>query len=407
MLDRTTGSEPLFDFDPFGWPFREDPHSHFATLLSKSPVRIEVGGKPAVVISRYEQVKAIVTDFKRFSSARPAGTPGMERVDFFNGFPVMNYSDPPHHTYLRRLVGPCFSAPALRKLKGSADEIVRDLLDGLGEHPTFNAVADFGMKFSTRLLLNTFVGIPPEDEHIFIRYLKAVPLLDKVQPGGSKPQEFLDAWAAGVEYCQRSLDWARANDQQNLARLIADQAEGGKITADEIMATMMVLFSGGLTTVAATVGGALLYLSRYPEIAERVRRDPETAELVLEETIRLNPAVTQVMRFPTEDVEFEGMRIAKDTPLYAMLIVACHDPSVFPDPLTFDIDRPNLKEHLGFSAGVHTCIGNVIVRAVMPALIAEVARRYPELRLANPDEPLKYQIDNPRIRHIVDVRVQG
>ena len=80
------------------------------------------------------------------------------------------------------------------------------------------------------------------------------------------------------------------------------------------------------------------------------------------------------MRFPVRDMEFEGLAIARNTPLYVLLGAACHDPDEFPDPFRFDIDRPNNKDHMGFGAGQHTCIGNVIVRAVLPPLIADIVR---------------------------------
>ena len=124
-----------------------------------------------------------------------------------------------------------------------------------------------------------------------------------------------------------------------------------------------------------------------------------------EETLRLNPALTSVMRFPKTDIEFEGLAIERDTPLYVMLSAACHDPDTFPDPYRFDIDRPNYRDHMGFGAGQHTCIGNVVARAVIPQLIAEAARRYPGLRRSAPEEALKFDIANPRVRHLASVRL--
>jgi cytochrome P450 len=405
MLETPSARVPLIDFQPFGRAFREDPHAYYPALLANSPAAIELEGKPAVVIASYPQVRAVLTDFKLFSSVKPAGTPNMERVDFFNGFPVMNYCDPPQHTLLRRLVGPAFSAGSLRILKARSQKIVDELLAGLGEHPSFDGVADLGYPFARRLLMNTFMGVPPDEEYIFLKYLETIPLLDAIPPGGGKPQAFLDAWKAGTDYCQIALERARRDKTDNLVRLIADASDGGRISQDEIMATMVVLFAGGLTTVSATIGAALLNLARYPEVAERIRQDPELAERHFEETLRLNPALVSVMRFPTQDITFEGLEIKRNTPLYVMLATACYDPAAFPDPYRFDLDRPNNKEHMGFGAGVHTCIGNVIARAVAPSLIADVARRYPGLRMSDPDQKLEYDVANPRVRHLIGVRL--
>src|SRR4029077_11347599 len=98
-------------------PFREDPYAFYPDLLANSPAMIDVEGKPAVVISRYRQVRSVLSFYKEFSSVKPAGTPGMERVDFLHSRPVMNYCDPPQHTHLRRIVAPAFSPRSLVVLK--------------------------------------------------------------------------------------------------------------------------------------------------------------------------------------------------------------------------------------------------------------------------------------------------
>jgi cytochrome P450 len=403
MLDNADTVDRLTDFDPFGVPFRSDPDAFYPDLLAHSPLMVDVGGKPAVMVSRYAQVQPLLKDYKTFSSVKPAGTPGMERVDFFNGNPVMNYCDPPQHTYLRRIVGAGFSAWRLVALRESARKISDELMDGLGEHPTFDAATELGFPFAKRLLLNHFIGIPEEEEHVMLDFLNAVPLLDKVQPGEGKPKAFLDAWKAGTEYCALALDRARRDQTDNLVKIIADAADGGKISMDEIMATMVVLFGGGLATVSATTAASCANLARYPEVAERIRRDPELAERHFEETLREEAPLISVMRFPTHDLDYEGMAIPKDTPIYVLLGAACRDSQEFPEPYRFDIDRPNNKEHMGFGAGVHTCIGNVIARAVLPNLIHDVATRYPGLRLADP--ATTYDYSNPRVRHLVSVRL--
>jgi cytochrome P450 len=407
MLDDALVTEPLAGFDPFGLPFRSNPDAYYPALLSHSPLMTEAGGKPAVVVAPYRQVRPLLKDYNTFSSAKPAGTPNMERVDFFYSFPVMNYCDPPHHTRLRRIVGAGFSAWRLQAIRERAGEIVEELISGLGDHPRFDGVPDLSYPFARRILLNHFIGVPPEDEHIFLDWLAACPLLDKVRPGEGKPKAFLDAWQAGTEYCEASLEKARRDNTDNLVKIIADASDGGKITFDEIMATMVVLFGGGLTAVSAVCGAACYYLARNPDVAERVRRDPELGEAFFEETLRLEVPTFSVMRFPTRDLDFEGLPVAKDTPFYVLLGAACHDPEEFPDPYRFDIDRPNNKEHMGFGSGVHTCVGNVLARAVAPLFVSHVARRRPDLRLASPETPPSYDWGNPRVRHMTSVALQA
>ena len=64
-----------------------------------------------------------------------------------------------------------------------------------------------------------------------------------------------------------------------------------------------------------------------------------------------------------------------------MLVVfaaANRDPALWPDPDRFDVARANVRRHLGFGHGVHTCMGLHLARRemvnLMEAMRARVAR---------------------------------
>jgi cytochrome P450 len=162
----------------------------------------------------------------------------------------------------------------------------------------------------------------------------------------------------------------------------------------------VVLFSGGISTMAGAASASLLNLARNPDVIGRVRREPALAVNVLEESLRLYQPVMMVMRFAAADTELGGKAIAKGMPIYVLISAANHDPAAFPDPNRFDIDRPNLKDHVAFGFGMHTCIGNAITRSVVPMLIRSMVERFPTMRLANADRPIAWEAQTPRARHI-------
>ena len=43
---------------------------------------ITMEGVPSAFVARYDQCAAVLRDFRAFSSAKPQGLPGMERIDF-------------------------------------------------------------------------------------------------------------------------------------------------------------------------------------------------------------------------------------------------------------------------------------------------------------------------------------
>ena len=389
------------DFDPFGIEFRVSPEKYHPMLLAESPGFIRMEEIPSAYVAKFQHVQAVLRNFKAFSSLKPKGLPGMERIDFFNGLPVMNYSDPPDHTRRRKIVNPAFTPVRTAMLREKAGVLADELIDKiLANGGSFEAISELTKILSIDVLLRQFMQIENKHQGIFLDYVRTLPLLDSLRPGDPKPKAYLDAWAAGAAFCREQQELARRGECRNLVGVIAEGAEGGAIDDNEMMAMMIVLLIGGVSTVAGAAAAALKNLARHPEIAERVRQDGRLALNVLEESMRLDPPVSVVMRFAAESTEIGGKVIPKGMPVYTLIAVACHDPEAFPDPYRFDIDRPNVKDHLAFGYGVHTCIGNNITRNIVPLLIQKVVQRMPNLRFADRDDALQWDTSTPRARHI-------
>jgi cytochrome P450 len=398
-------TESSVKFDPFGLAFRNDPNAWYPKLFEASPGFMELDGVPSAYVAKFSQVRVVMRDPLRFSSVKPKGLPGMERVDFFNGQTVMTYSDAPDHLRLRRVVNGAFLPHRIAELAAPAARIIDELLGQVEEGVSIDVVAEITKKMAVKLLLGEFLGVAEKDWPIFQRFTATLSLLDEVRPGGEKPQAYLDAWKVGAEYCREAVARAGHEENRSLIGVVAQAGgEGGPLSDGEMMGMMVLLFIGGVGTVSPTIASSLLNISRHPDVAKRVREEPAAAALVLEESMRLDPPVTLVMRFCTRDTEVDGITIRGGTPVYTMIGAANHDPDVWPEPLRFNIDRQNLKDHVAFGYGVHTCIGNAITRLTVPLLIAAVARRFPNLRVSDPTAALVWET-TPRSRHLGSLRM--
>lgn len=385
MTSATANTPQLLAFDPFSHEFRDNPYPWQPRLLEEAVGFMTMEGIPSAWVARYADCLTVLRDWESFSSVKPKNLPGMEKVDFFNGQPVMNYSDPPDHTRLRNVINVAFSPRRMQEITESTAILANEILDGIRAGQAIDAVNDITKKYAMRILLNNFLNVEDKDQHIFMKYVASLYLLDQVKPGEPKPQAFLDAWDAGREYCRYAIANARKNKTQDLIGLIVAAEEGGSISDNEMMAMMVVLFTGGVSTMASAGTSSLYYLASNPAIAERVRQEPALAKKVVEESLRLDPPVTLVMRFATRDVELGGKTILKGMPVYTLISVANRDPAEFPDPDRFDIDRKSLR-HMSFGNGIHTCIGNSVTRNVMPLLIQGALNRFPDLRVDNSRE---------------------
>jgi cytochrome P450 len=73
-----------------------------------------------------------------------------------------------------------------------------------------------------------------------------------------------------------------------------------------------------------------------------------------------------------------------------IVAAANRDPEQFPNPAVFDIRRePN--EHLAFGDGIHYCLGAPLARMEGVIAINAALARFPRMRLAAPDAPLRYK----------------
>src|SRR4029077_3361021 len=101
-------------------------------------------------------------------------------------------------------------------------------------------------------------------------------------------------------------------------------------------------------------------LATRPDLLARLQASKEQDKEIgrfNEETLRFYSPVPQLPRITTKETVLRGKTIPQGA--FVMLCWASgnRDPQRFPNPDTFDMDRPNLNNHLALGTGVHYCLG--------------------------------------------------
>jgi cytochrome P450 len=122
-------------------------------------------------------------------------------------------------------------------------------------------------------------------------------------------------------------------------------------------------------------------LHDHPAERARVTADPSLWSNVVEEVLRLDPPVLLTARMSVRDTELGGHPVRAGSMVTAVLGGANRDPEVFPDPLRFDVARPNARDHISFSAGRHHCLGAQLARMEGEVGLRAIWERFPDLRL--------------------------
>jgi cytochrome P450 len=305
--------------------------------------------------------------------------------------PSVTDSDPPVHTRRRRLMMPALTPRKLVKIEAGVAAAVDKVLDRLVEAgQKFDLVSDLSKPLAYHTLLGLVCDLPEPDWPIFTGFAQAqraaFSQLD-VQPEAKAIYQ--DAWDAARTYCAALMESRRRNPTDDLVSnmLAAQGREESQLTSEEVLATLMILFSAGLGGVTSTPAWTLWRLARHPEQMALLLRDPSLVTGAVTESIRMEPSSFASIRYVVGNFEFAGLALRDGMPVHTLSAGGNYDPDRYPDPLRFDITRPTDWLTLtSFGHGVHHCIGNAVARMGARITVAKTVQRFPRLRLESPDD---------------------
>jgi len=378
----------VLDVDLYG-AVKRDPYKYYLEWNDRPPFYIMVEGHPQAVFTRLEDTRAILNDYSRFSSfKRPY--PGTEGLYFFNAMPSVTDSDPPVHTRRRRLMMPALTPRKLVKIEAGVQEAVDRVLDQIAQSgPRFDLVTDLCKPLAYTTLLGLVCDLPEQDWPIFTGFAQAQRAA--FAQLGVNPEAkalFQTAWDQAQGYCAELMESRRRNPTDDLISnmLAAQSREESQLTSEEVLATLMILFSAGLGGVTTTPAWALWRLARHPDQMALLLNDPSLVASAVTESIRMEPSSFASIRYVVGNFEFSGLNLLDGMPVHTLSAGGNYDPVRFPDPLRFDITRPTDWLTLtSFGHGVHHCIGNAVARMGARITVAKTVQRFPRLRLEDPD----------------------
>jgi cytochrome P450 len=305
--------------------------------------------------------------------------------------------DPPEHTRLRRLVQPAFTAGTIEKLRPRIQAITDVLLDGIdaqaeaaGEtapHRQVELISQFAYPLPVTVICE-MLGIPEEDREQTQRWSENLlrPLReDEAEEIGRGIGEF-------IHYLRGLFAQRRAEPQDDLiTQLLQAEVEGDRLTEDEVLAMVFILFVAGHITTVNLIANGIYALLTNPEQMAELRANPALIENAVEEILRYyGPAETSTLRFAAQDFEIVGQAIERGAPLLFLLASANHDPERFVDPEKFNISRADANRHIAFGKGIHACLGAPLARLEGQIAISTLVQRYPDPQLAVPAEEITW-----------------
>lgn len=211
---------------------------------------------------------------------------------------------------------------------------------------------------------------------------------------------FYSAFAAAMEYTgdPEPLQRAEAARAELTALLLEGQSqvvEASDLTPEEVAAQLRVVMFGAIETIQASVLTTLMLLLQHPESMAQVRADRSLLAGAVDEAIRWMPPVAFMERWTREPVTLAGVEIGEREFVGVSVIAANRDPSVFADPLRFDIHRSNARHGLSFSSGEHHCLGVHLARMQTVIALEEMLEAWPSIDLVSVTPPSGFAFRRP------------
>ncbi len=343
-------------------------------------------GRPAWVVSRYQDIRAALLDPRLSADTIPAS---LKPASPDSTTPVMfaRIDDPEHHR-LRRMMTRDFTFRRCEAMRPKIQELVDQHLDEMiGKGPPADLVEDFALPVPS-LMIAMLLGVPSEDLGLF-QHHSTVGLQTS-----TTDEQRAESFGAMYAYIQE-LVHRREHDPGDdlISRLVTGYVMTGELTRETATMSGVVMMLAGHETSANMISLGTVALLQHPEVFKRLGRTDDQALVanIVEELMRyLSIVHSQVDRVATEDFTLGGQLVRAGDFVVMNLPAGNWDTDFVDDPEAFDVER-NTRGHLGFGYGVHQCIGQNLARVEMQVAFATLARRLPGLKLAAPSNELRFK----------------
>ncbi len=400
----------------FSAEFKERAFPIYTAMREKGPVSSVTlpTGEPIWFVTRYAEVLAMLKDDERFANDPSSALTDEEYALLFQQATEhlspeqqemevqideilrqhLLRVDPPDHSRLRRLVAIPFTPKFIEGLRPRVQAVADTLLDAVQARADetgrreMELISDFAYPLPLTVI-SEMLGIPLADRDKFREWSQAAVSFtpaDRANPAvTAKLIEF-------IAYLRRLVAEKHANPGDDLlSGLVLAEAEGDKLSENELLSMIFLLIVAGHETTVNLIGNGTLALFEHPEQRARLHQNPGLLKSAIEEMLRYyGPVEVSLPRWVRQDTELGGQRLRRGEQIVALLASANHDDVQFPYPERFDVTRePN--RHIAFGTGIHSCLGATLARLEGQIAFATLLSRMPDLALAIPRHEVRWR----------------
>jgi cytochrome P450 len=355
----------------------QDPYEYLEYLRTQGPV-FQEPHHGVVAVTGYAEVMAAFKDTDAFSAVNAIGGPfpplpfepeGDDITELIEAhrhqFPINEHlvvMDPPEHERARSLLSKLLTPKRLKENEDFMWKLVDRQLDEFLDNGRCEFLSEYARPFAT-LAITDLLGVPEEDRNEIREALGAgqpkggVGALDG-EPVGLNPLQYLD------DKFSAYLAERRREPRQDVLTTMATATypDGSTPELLEVVRPATFLFAAGQETVTKLLSSAVQTLGERPDLQQTVRENRKLVSPFIEESLRTQSPTKVDFRLARKTTTLGGLHIPAGTVVMLCLGAANRDPRKFEDPHEFRLDRKNVREHIAFGRGIHTCAGAPLAR---------------------------------------------
>jgi cytochrome P450 len=359
----------------------------YAKFLAGPPV-FDRGDNSPLVVSRHDDIVFI----NQQKTVLGNGDAGPQMGDMQRLIPLD--IDGEEHTRFRRLLDPLFAPKSKTSQIAGLDVEVRRLANALIDDFIDSGEVELYSQFCTPLPTIIFVsllGLPESDREFFLQFKN-----DIIHPTGGSPEADAEIRQNSAlrmfVYLNEQLELREANQAEYtglLAGLIGAEADGAKLTRQEVLNISFLLMIAGLDTITGALSLMFSRLARHPDEQQAIRNDPSLAASAAEELLRWESPVQCGHRLATEDMVLpSGYEVKAGDHLQLLWAAGNIDESSCPGAMSVQLDRKG-NRHMAFATGIHRCLGSHLARMELQCALEEFHKRIAEYHV-KPGESVRY-----------------
>jgi len=161
----------------------------------------------------------------------------------------------------------------------------------------------------------------------------------------------------------------------DLISMMAHSDATRAMPTNEFIGNFALLLVGGNDTTRNTMSGSLLAFAEYPEERAKLEASEALLPSAVAEMIRWQTPVIHMRRTATRDTELAGKTIRRGDKVVMWYVSGNRDESVHAEPDALRIERPRVRQHLSFGAGIHRCVGDRLAELQLQVLWREMLKR--------------------------------